>query len=74
MAHAEKNRHADAAPHAGPNTFDLTGRRALVTGGSAGIGLAIARGLARAGATVAIAGRSPQRLEGALAELQRDQG
>jgi gluconate 5-dehydrogenase len=57
MAHAE-------------NPFDLTGRRALVTGGSAGIGLGIARGLARAGATVAIAGRTPERLEQALAELQ----
>jgi gluconate 5-dehydrogenase len=50
-------------------SFDLTGRRALVTGGSAGIGLGIARGLARAGATVAIAGRTPERLERALAEL-----
>jgi gluconate 5-dehydrogenase len=51
-------------------SFDLTGYRALVTGGSAGIGLAIARGLARRGATVAIASRSPQRLASALAELQ----
>jgi gluconate 5-dehydrogenase len=50
--------------------FDLTGRRALVTGGSAGIGLGIARGLARAGATVAIAGRSVERLDRALAELR----
>jgi gluconate 5-dehydrogenase len=52
------------------NPFDLTGCRALVTGGSAGIGLGIARGLARAGATVAIAGRTPERLEHALAELR----
>ncbi|MCX7031610.1 MAG: SDR family oxidoreductase [Spirochaetes bacterium] len=50
--------------------FDLTGHRALVTGGSAGIGLAIARGLARSGATVAVAGRTPERLSRALAELQ----
>lgn len=54
---------------AGP--FDLSGRRALVTGGSAGIGLAVARGLARAGATVAIAGRSAERLDRALAELRQ---
>ena len=41
-----------------------------MTGGSAGIGLGIARGLARAGATVAIAGRSAERLDRALAELR----
>ena len=37
--------------------FDLTGRVAIVTGGNAGIGLGIARGLAQAGATIVIAGR-----------------
>lgn len=34
--------------------FDLTGTRALVTGGSAGLGLGMARGLARAGADIAL--------------------
>lgn len=51
--------------------FDLSGHRALVTGGTAGIGLAIARGLARAGATVAVAGRTEARLERALAVLRQ---
>lgn len=39
------------------NSFDLTGRHALVSGGVRGLGLEIARGLAKAGASVAITGR-----------------
>ncbi|MFF0816285.1 SDR family NAD(P)-dependent oxidoreductase [Rhodococcus sp. NPDC003318] len=49
--------------------FDLTGKRALVTGGSAGIGLGMARGLAKAGADVALWGRSEERLGKAAADL-----
>jgi NAD(P)-dependent dehydrogenase (short-subunit alcohol dehydrogenase family) len=41
--------------------FDLTGRTALVTGGNQGLGRAFAFGLAEAGATVAISGRSAER-------------
>lgn len=49
--------------------FDLTGRIALVTGSSRGIGKAIAAGLADAGATVVLNGRDPERLERAGDDL-----
>ncbi|MFN3273627.1 MAG: SDR family oxidoreductase [Paracoccus sp. (in: a-proteobacteria)] len=42
--------------------FDLTGRRALVTGSSQGIGLALARGLADAGAQIVLNGRDADKL------------
>jgi 2-deoxy-D-gluconate 3-dehydrogenase len=42
----------------GPALFDLSGRRALVTGGGGGIGTGIAAGLLEAGATVAMLSRS----------------
>ena len=48
---------------------DLSTRVALVTGGSRGIGLAIARGLAGAGAKVAICGRDGAKAEAAAAGL-----
>ncbi len=49
----------------------LAGKVALVTGGGTGIGLGIARCLARAGAAVAIASRKAEHLEPAAAELRR---
>ncbi|MEU8578265.1 SDR family oxidoreductase [Streptomyces asoensis] len=52
--------------------FDITGRTALVTGSSRGIGLALARGLAEAGCTVVLNGRDADRLERVAAALPGD--
>ncbi|PZR00782.1 MAG: gluconate 5-dehydrogenase [Cereibacter sphaeroides] len=49
--------------------FDLTGRRALITGSSQGIGLALARGLAIAGAEVVLNGRDREKLIKAAEKL-----
>ena len=49
--------------------LQLTGRRALVTGGSRGIGKAVAAALLAEGAEVAIAARDPGRLNEAAAGL-----
>lgn len=56
-----------------PASFDLTGRLALITGSSAGIGFALARGLARAGAAVVINARNADKLAQAARTL-RDEG
>jgi gluconate 5-dehydrogenase len=53
------------------NLFSLQGRVALVTGSSQGIGLAIAEGLAQAGATVVLNGRDVEKLEAAAKRLQK---
>ena len=53
----------------GPQMFDLTGKNALVTGASGGIGAAIARTLHAAGATVSLSGTRVAPLEALAAEL-----
>ncbi|MCP4386575.1 MAG: glucose 1-dehydrogenase [Hyphomicrobiales bacterium] len=59
----ETNSEAERGP------FDLTGRVAVVTGGNGGIGFAIARGLARAGAKLVVVGRNPDKSAKALEAL-----
>jgi 2-dehydro-3-deoxy-D-gluconate 5-dehydrogenase len=51
------------------NRFDLTGRVAIVTGGNGGLGLGMARGLAEAGATIAIAARDADKGRSAVEAL-----
>lgn len=53
-----------------PSPFDLTGKIAIVTGGNGGIGLGMARGLARAGASVVIAGRNNDKSAEAAREIE----
>lgn len=52
------------------NPFDLTGRTALITGSSRGLGLAIAQGMAKAGASVILNGVNAERLDAAAEELR----
>lgn len=54
--------------------FDITGRLALVTGSSKGIGFAIARGLLQAGAAVVLNGRDREQLDKARATLAAEGG
>lgn len=56
----------------GLELFDLTGKTALITGSSQGIGLALARGLAQAGAALVLNGRDPDKLIAAADSLRED--
>jgi gluconate 5-dehydrogenase len=58
----------------GMGLFDLSGRRALITRSSQGIGLSLARGLAGAGASVVLNGRSQDKLDAAVATIEGASG
>ncbi|MDP1840039.1 MAG: SDR family NAD(P)-dependent oxidoreductase, partial [Reyranella sp.] len=50
--------------------FDLSGRVAIVTGGNGGIGLGMAKGMAKAGAAIVVAGRDAAKNAAAVKEIQ----
>ena len=50
--------------------LQLTGKKALVTGSTAGIGFATAAGLYQEGASVVVNGRTPQRVESAIERIR----
>ena len=50
--------------------FDLTGKVALITGGNGGLGLAMAKGLAQAGAGIVVAARNERKTAEALSEIR----
>jgi len=55
-------------------SFDLTGRVAIITGGSIGLGRQMAEGLAEMGASLALCARKKERCEEAARELQQQAG
>jgi NAD(P)-dependent dehydrogenase (short-subunit alcohol dehydrogenase family) len=61
-------------PHPAPGRFDLTGRVAVVTGGTRGLGRAIAGAFSQAGADVVVVSRKAEACEKAAAELRADGG
>jgi gluconate 5-dehydrogenase len=51
--------------------FDITGKRVLITGSASGIGLTLAEGLAKEGASVIINGRTSEKVKAAAAQLKK---
>ncbi|MBI2684463.1 MAG: SDR family oxidoreductase [Actinobacteria bacterium] len=57
-----------------PNIFDLSGRTAVVTGGSSGLGVTFAQALAAAGANVVVSARRADRLAAVVADIEANGG
>ena len=62
------------SPLPGIKQFDLTGRTAVITGGSKGLGLAMAAGLASAGADLVLTSRTESEVVTAAAEVAEQLG
>lgn len=62
---------SDSAPAGIPDLFDLSGKTAIVTGGTQGVGLMLARGLVQAGARVWVCSRKAEACVKAESELRR---
>ena len=58
----------------GIKQFDLTGKTAIVTGGSKGLGQAMAEGLASAGANLLLTSRKADEVQAAAEQIARDYG
>ena len=70
-----KYRHSERTSHAAGNqTFDLTDKVAIVTGGSKGLGEAMAEGLASAGANVVLSSRNQAEVESVATRIQNEYG
>jgi gluconate 5-dehydrogenase len=64
----------DKEKYPGIKQFDLTGKSAIITGGSKGLGFSMAAGLASAGASVMLVNRNKEEGESAAMELQKTYG
>src|SRR5450432_2823498 len=62
--------HQLSARRTSPMNIDLSGKTALVTGSTGGIGFAVARGLAACGARIAVNGRKQETVDAALAKIK----